>query len=74
MSDAIQLGSNGIIDCRDSMAMDVAPERRMTIEIAPALIVDQNEAFCIDNDRSVFLRVGRHRRKRMPDVSLIQLP
>jgi hypothetical protein len=64
----IQLGLDGLIDLRPSMAMDVHPQRRNTINIALTLGVNEIDALSLFDDERRTGGIIRHLGKRMPKI------
>src|SRR5437870_3167182 len=68
MGDPVELRANGVVELRHAMAVDVAPERRDAVDVGVAVEVEEEAPLGTVDDQRAFLRVGLHRRERMPDV------
>ena len=68
VGNAVKLPPDGRVELGHTMAVEVAPQRRDAVNIAPAVEVDQVAAFgAVDQERR-FLGVSLHRREGVPDV------
>src|SRR5437899_9116715 len=69
----VQLISDRLIELRNPMAVNVAPQRRNPIDVFPAVKIDQHAPPGALNDNGPLPRIGLHRRKRVPHVIPIPL-
>ncbi len=73
MSDFFQLGFDGSIDLRDTVAVDITPEAGNAVEIAVAVAVDQMHSLGGGDDQRIGIEPKAHRSEGMPDVLLVKL-
>ena len=73
MGDPLRLLGNRAGQRGMRMPVHVAPQRRHSVEVAPAFAVDQIIAFAPDDDDRLFRKPVLHLRKRMPDVAVVPL-
>mgnify|MGYP007071031423 CR=1 FL=1 len=71
MTDSIELLANRLVNLRNTVTMDVTPQRRCSVEIAVSLNVDHLKRIARFDDRCVLLAVGLHGCKGMPDMGVI---
>lgn len=71
VADAFQLFAEGFIDLGDAMAVDVAPEGGMAVDVAIAVGVVEVEAFAPLDDGGLVVSIFQHGREGMPDEVLI---
>src|SRR5947209_20220113 len=64
----VQLISDRLIELRNAMAVNVAPQRRNPIDVFPAVKIDQHTPLGALNDNAPLPRIVLHRSKRVPDV------
>src|SRR5512137_732101 len=73
MSDFAQLPTNGRINPRVIVAMEIGPYGRISIEVFAPVDVFQERAAAPDEHQRLALEPVTHLGERMPDVSLIEL-
>ncbi len=71
--DLVELIPNRVIDLANAMPVNVAPQRRDAVQIAPAVRIDQMNPLTRDDHQRLRFQPQLHRRKRMPDVAAIEL-
>src|SRR5438034_8395376 len=69
----VQLISDRLIELRNPMAVNVAPQRRNPVDVFPAVKIDQHAPLSALDDNGQLPRIVLHRSKRMPDVLPIPL-
>src|SRR5215475_10969230 len=72
MSDVTELCVNSIVELFFSVAVDIAPERRNTVEILAAMHIDQIMALALADDAGLFSHPFLHLGERMPEVSVVE--
>src|ERR1051325_10950081 len=73
MRNTLELCLDCVVNFFLSMAVNIAPERRDSVEIAPAMDVDQIMAFGAIDHTGFFAHPFLHLSKRMPQVGVIRL-
>src|SRR5690349_14858215 len=73
MRDLIQLRSDGVVQLRHSMAMNVAPQRGNAVDVFLAVEIDEHATVSALDNQRLFRGIGLHRRERMPDVVAVPL-
>ena len=72
MGDLVELISDGLVDLRDLVAVDVAPEAGDAVDVAVAFGVDQVKALGPVNDQRGLITPLAHGGKRVPDVAVVE--
>ena len=72
MSHSVQLLLDRLVNGGDTMAVNVAPQRRMPIDKAATVRINQMESFGFDDDRCLLISKGGHRSKGVPDMRVVQ--
>src|SRR5262245_36537878 len=73
VSDLVELTTDRLIEFGDAVAVDIAPQRRDTIDVPVAVEVLEPAALGALDDEGRLSAVGLHRRERMPDVLAVPL-
>ena len=68
MRDAVELVAHGRVDLRVAVAVDVAPERRDAVDVAPAVDVDQVGALGALDDERLLLHPAALLGERVPEM------
>ena len=71
MRDLVELGAHGVVDLRDAVAVDVAPETRDAVEVAAAPGVVEVGSFTALDDEGIVLAPLAHGGEGMPHVRVI---
>src|SRR5262245_123176 len=73
VGDLVELRADGLVEFRDAVAVNVAPQRRDAVDVPVAVEILEPAALGALDDQRGLGGVGRHRRERVPDVLPIPL-
>ena len=73
MRQAIDLVLKRVVQLFLAMAVNIAPQRRNTVQIFPTMIVDQIMAVAAADDHRVLAHPFLHLREWMPKIGVVEL-
>jgi hypothetical protein len=73
MGHALELSANRVIERFFSMAVNVAPKRRHSVQILPPVYVDQKIAVRAADNTGLLAQPILHLGERMPEITMIEL-
>ena len=73
MCDFVELIADGLVDLRDLVAVDVAPEAGDAVDVAVAVGVDEVEAFGAVDDQRGLIAPLAHGGEGVPDMLVVKL-
>src|SRR6266511_753749 len=73
VGDPPELRADGLVDLRDAVAVDVAPERGNAVEVAVPERVDEVRAVARVDDERLLREPVLHLRERVPQVPVVRL-
>ena len=73
MSDAIKLLTNGCVDLGPTMAVEIAPQTRMAIDVPTAIRIDYKFAIATGDDNRLDLIPQRMLREWVPNIPAVPL-